>query len=111
MRKTFEEIGLRVIEASSGTAAMQLLNAGGPATIGLVLSDIVMPGFPGNKLAARVAEEWSEVPVLLVSGFGMKAGCAAPALAKPFTPEGLLRAVDELLIATQESQWTDTSPA
>jgi len=99
MTKTFEAAGVPVIEASTGSAAVQLLGVGGPASIGLVVSDIVMPGFPGDKLAARVAEQWPEVPVLLVSAFGMKAGCTGPFLAKPFTPEALLRAVEELLQA------------
>ena len=88
-----------VVEASSGSEAVLLLEAGGSNLIGLVVSDIVMPGFPGDKLAAKVAEQWPEVPVLLISGFGMKASCTGPFLAKPFTPETLLLAIEELLKA------------
>ena len=97
--KTLEDAGLSVVEASSGSEAVPLLEAGGSNLIGLVVSDIVMPGFPGDKLAAKVAEQWPEVPVLLISGFGIKAGCTGPFLAKPFTPEALLLAIEELLKA------------
>jgi CheY-like chemotaxis protein len=102
--KTLEDAGLSVIEASDGSEAVPLLEAGGSNLIGLVVSDIVMPGFPGDKLAAKVAEQWPEVPVLLISGFGMKAGCTGPFLAKPFTPEALLLAIEELLKAGHRPQ-------
>jgi two-component system cell cycle sensor histidine kinase/response regulator CckA len=95
--KTLENAGCSVMEATSGDAAVHLLELGGFASIGLVVSDIVMPGFPGDKLAAKVAEQWPQVPVLLVSGFGMKSGCTGPFLAKPFTPDALLRAVENVL--------------
>ncbi|MGN6392958.1 MAG: hypothetical protein ACTHM9_12010 [Gemmatimonadales bacterium] len=67
------------------------------------MSDSVMPEFRGDKLAAKVAEKWPEVPVLLVSGFGMNPGCTGPFLAKPFTPGTLLRAVEDLLQARSNS--------
>ena len=102
--KTLEDAGLSVVEASDGRKAVSLLEAGGPSLIGLVVSDIVMPGFPGDQLAAKVAEQWPEVPVLLVSGFGMKVGCTGPFLAKPFTPEALLGAIEELLKAGHRPQ-------
>ena len=111
MSRMLEAAGVPVLEAASGPEAVQLLAAGGPSTIGLVVSDIVMPGFPGDKLAAQVAERWPEVPVLLVSGFGMKAGCTGPFLAKPFTAAALLSAVEELLRASYPPQGVDTTPS
>jgi two-component system, cell cycle sensor histidine kinase and response regulator CckA len=109
MTQTLEAAGVPVLEASSASAAEQLLGAGGSTSIGLVVSDIVMPGFPGDKLAARIAEQWPGVPVLLVSGFGMKAGCTGPFLAKPFTPDAFLRAVEELLQASRPSEGIDST--
>jgi DNA-binding NtrC family response regulator len=109
MTKTFEAAGVTVIEASTGSAAVELLSVGGPTSIGLVVSDIVMPGFPADKLAARVAEQWPGLPVLLVSGFGMKAGCTGSFLAKPFTPEALFRAVEDLLRASPPPQSSEPS--
>ena len=106
--KILEDAGLSVVEASDGSEAVPLLEAGGSSLIGLVVSDIVMPGFPGDQLAAKVAEQWPEVPVLLVSGFGMKAGCTGPFLAKPFTPEALLLAIEELLKAGHRPQSVHT---
>jgi CheY-like chemotaxis protein len=75
-----------------------------PASIDLVVSDVVMPEVGGRELAARLALLDPAPPVLYMSGYTgedvvqrglMDAG--APFQPKPFTPDGLARAVRELL--------------
>ncbi len=92
------EAGFRVLEAHSGVEAAAQLAGLGAAVIGLMVSDITMPGMTGVHLADIVAERWPSVPVLLVSGQGGPAtGYIGPFLAKPFQPEALIRAVSALL--------------
>ena len=57
--------GYRVIIASSGLEALELLKAGG---IDMVLSDQMMPGMTGTELAKTVRTTWPKLPFLLVSG-------------------------------------------
>jgi DNA-binding response OmpR family regulator len=72
----------------------------------LVVTDLIMPEQEGIETIAQIREA-SGVPIIAISGSG-KAGDFAPlldaelmgadiTLAKPFTPEALLGAVEELL--------------
>ena len=90
--------GFRVLEAHDGEQAATLLATLGTNAVGLVVSDIRMPGMSGIELAAVVSERWPTLPVLLVSGQGgPPAGYPVPFLPKPFLPERLLAAVHDLL--------------
>ncbi|MDU8911608.1 PAS domain S-box protein [Aestuariicoccus sp. MJ-SS9] len=61
------DIGYRTEEAKTGEQAYEMLKAGTRADV--VFSDLVMPGrFNGFELAARLAEEFPSVKVLLTSG-------------------------------------------
>ena len=86
------EHGHRVLEAGSGAEAVELLRAGRrPA---LVLSDVVMPGMSAPELAAMVAQLAPGTPMLFTSGHAdvvIEPGVAF--VPKPFSPEGLVRAV------------------
>jgi two-component system C4-dicarboxylate transport response regulator DctD len=96
--------GFRVLEAHDGEQAATLLATLGTNAVGLVVSDIRMPGMSGIELAAMVSERWPTVPVLLVSGQGgPPAGYPVPFLPKPFLPERLLAAVHDLLRATADA--------
>ena len=60
----------------------------------------MMPGMGGSELAARVAEISPGTPVLFTSGYTdgeiVRRGLLEPGVAfvaKPFSPEGLVRAV------------------
>jgi CheY-like chemotaxis protein len=64
----------------------------------LVFSDLVMPGERnGLDLARTVRERWPSLPVLLATGYSDAASRATQEgftlLAKPYSPDGLLRAV------------------
>jgi CheY-like chemotaxis protein len=95
--------GYTVLEARNGAEAIALVQ-GNPATIDLVVSDVVMPELGGRELAARLASLDPALPVLYMSGYTgedvIQRGLmdpGAPFQAKPFTPDGLARTVRELL--------------
>jgi len=71
-QRVLQAAGCRVVTASSGMAALQLLRAGstpgGPAPMDLVLTDLVMPGMSGQDLAAAVAEGWPGLPLVAMTG-------------------------------------------
>jgi two-component system, cell cycle sensor histidine kinase and response regulator CckA len=98
--RALADAGYRVLEAESGARALELL-AGGERPA-LVLSDVVMPGISGSALASRIAEIAPGTPVLYTSGYTdgeiVRRGLLEPGVVfvpKPFSPDGLVRAVAE----------------
>ncbi len=93
------ELGYKVIEADSAMAAIAVLESGAP--IGLVLSDVVMPGeIDGVGLAERVSRAFPSIRILLISGFpeARSNGHAGVAprfrlLGKPFDRDQLAAAI------------------
>jgi signal transduction histidine kinase/CheY-like chemotaxis protein len=96
---TLERAGYRVQPASSGEEALRLYFAQPGDPFRLVLSDVVMPKFSGVDLAGRLAKRDGNARVLLMSGqvpadyVRSEIAHQFELLAKPFSPEGLLRAV------------------
>src|SRR4029079_8847358 len=97
-----ESQGYTVLEASGGSEALALL-AEQDGQPDLLLTDVVMPGLNGPQLAQQVRRQLPPLPVLFMTGYtdevlGAAGAEPAPALIKkPFTPEALLRAVDEAI--------------
>jgi PAS domain S-box-containing protein len=98
--RALTEAGFRVLAAESGEQAIELLQTGDRPAV--VLTDVVMPGMSGADLAAAVERVAPGTPVLFTSGYPdgeiLRRGLLAPGaafLAKPFSPEGLVRAVRE----------------
>jgi len=60
-----ETRGYRVVPCTNGQQALQLFKSGG---IDLVLSDLVMPDFTGDKLVAAIKDASPETPAILFSG-------------------------------------------
>ena len=95
--------GYKVLKA--GNAAEALAAADEHAgSIDLLITDVVMPGESGPKLAARVVQKRPGLKVLYVSGYTANAivhhGLVDPGivlLQKPFSREGLGRKVREIL--------------
>jgi len=94
---TLELNGYRVIEAVDGESALVAL-AREPA--GLLISDVQMKPMDGHALLARARREHPDVPVILMTAYGMidKAVSAIRAgavnyLTKPFEPQRLLEEV------------------
>ncbi len=98
-----EELGYRVLTATSGRQALQLL-AEEPG-IALLFSDVVMPGgMNGNELAEQATAVRPALKVLLTSGYTKQTlahsgqvGVVADLLAKPYTPRELARRIRMLL--------------
>jgi CheY-like chemotaxis protein len=93
------EHGHEVRRASSGDEAVVVLE--GDHRFDLVFSDLVMPGGrDGLDVAHFVRERWPGLPVLLATGYSEAAGRAVQEgytlLAKPYIPETLLQAVDDV---------------
>ena len=66
----------------------------------LLISDLAMPGMTGLQLARKARESLSELPVVLMTGFGDKtvADTAVTSfLRKPFKPEEIGSVVREVL--------------
>ena len=77
------DLGFKVIEAESGDDAYSMLKAGTHADI--VFSDLVMPGtLNGYDLAARIAEEFPQIKVLLTSGYASDLVTSRMAHDRPF---------------------------
>jgi len=108
--KVLREHGYRALEAADGAEALGLCDSY-PAPIDAILTDVVMPGMTGGELARAAAHRRPAAKILFMSGHPEDVSARqelaverAPLLAKPFVPEQLLRAVDELLAVA------DTAP-
>ncbi|HET8650834.1 MAG TPA: response regulator [Gemmatimonadales bacterium] len=99
--RTLEAGGCRVLQASDGSEAMELVGRHGRPD--LVLTDFIMQGMDGAALAQRLRERWPDLPILLMSGRlddRERIEAAAPGgelIEKPFKPEDLLRFVSAAL--------------
>jgi CheY-like chemotaxis protein len=99
--------GYKVLEASSGEEAMRRLSRHeGP--LHLVLTDLVMPGMDGRKVADSVRTLHPEVKVVFMSGYTdgalLRHGISrmkGSFLQKPFTLEALTHKVREVLEPSQ----------
>jgi YesN/AraC family two-component response regulator len=96
--------GYTIIEARHGNEAMRIAGAhAGP--IHLLMTDVVMPQMGGRELVQKLSAARPEIKVLFVSGYtdenltpsGGPGGHAF--LQKPFTADGLLRKVRDVLDA------------
>jgi PAS domain S-box-containing protein len=103
VRQMLEGHGLRVVEAASGEEAVTL-GSQLAAPPSLLVTDLTMPGMDGRELADTLTARWPDLRVLYLSGFLSEGLELAPAsrggrafLAKPFTAEQMLAALEHLL--------------
>ncbi len=105
MQRMLAYDGYSVIEAANATEALTAIDTYGP-TIGVLITDIVMPGMHGDELARIVCQRFPHIAVLLVSAYGdaheltsrlQKPGCRF--LAKPFALQTFLETVAGLVLS------------
>ena len=93
-----EDLGHRVIGASSGSHALDILRSDQP--IDLMMTDHLMPGMTGIELAAASREVRPQLPVLLATGYAdlpEGASTDVPRLAKPYHQDQLRDRLEQLL--------------
>jgi two-component system cell cycle sensor histidine kinase/response regulator CckA len=92
------DYGYKVLTASNGQKALQLLNQPG-TKVDLVITDLVMPGMGGRELMERIGQLDPELPVMPTSGYVMAEDkkLGAGYLQKPFTSAELLLKVKAAL--------------
>ena len=93
-------MGLDVLEAGSGGAALELLD-GRADGIDLMVIDFAMPGMNGAELAAAARKKWPDLPVLFVTGYADLTAIASVSedriVQKPFRGGELQRKISLLL--------------
>ena len=94
--------GYRVLEASDGKDALDLFDE--IETLSLLITDMSMPHISGDELAYLALKQFPTAKVLFISGHSDRVladrgvqGLEHGILTKPFTPQLLLQAVEELL--------------
>jgi PAS domain S-box-containing protein len=104
-RRILAQAGYAVLGAADGDEALAVATRH-EAPIALLLTDLVMPGGTGPEVAARVSAARPGIRVLFTSGYADSAVLDRARLdardafiAKPFTSEGLLRKVRDVLDA------------
>ncbi|MEK6768504.1 MAG: MASE1 domain-containing protein [Gemmatimonadota bacterium] len=102
-RRILTRFGYTVLEAADGEAALGHCRAFG-GRIDLLVSDLVMPGMSGRRVAEEVSLVRPEVKLLFMSGYTDDAivrhgvgNVGIPFLQKPFTVEELAGKVREVL--------------
>jgi CheY-like chemotaxis protein len=102
--------GFRVLLASDGAEALELIDRQGPPR--LMLTGPVMGDITGAELARRVSADWPAVPILLMSGASTEelggpaaSGPASDHVQNPFPPELLVARVSEAIAAVERSEW------
>ena len=95
--------GFDVHEARDGIEALELLDRL-DRPVDLLITDIVMPRMGGRELADRVAARLPRVKTVLISGYSDDRPAADEVarpgsvfVSKPFSPDSLRRAVDEVM--------------
>jgi DNA-binding response OmpR family regulator len=85
--------GYRVLEAAGPVEALATLQSA-PERVGLVLTDITMPGMNGKEMVKRIDREAQpHVKVLYMSGYSENMEPGLDLLEKPFTSADLLKRV------------------
>jgi PAS domain S-box-containing protein len=95
--------GYTVLEARTGREALDRMEKD-QHIIDLIISDVVMPELGGRELGSRLAALRPDLPILYMSGYTgdevIQRGLLEPGVPfqqKPFTAEGLIRTVREML--------------
>jgi PAS domain S-box-containing protein len=100
-----EDLGHRVLEASSAGDALDILRRG--EKIDLVVTDHAMPGMTGAQLATIIGAERPDLPIVLATGYAeLPSGIGAGLLKldKPFRQADLARLIDQAMQGRSSSR-------
>jgi len=110
LRETLEVNGYTVLVAGNAEEGLRSA-AEHDRPIHLLVTDVVLPGPSGRKLADELSRTRPQTKVLYISGYTDEAiirhgifGPGVPFLSKPFSSEVLLRTITELLGRSESSQ-------
>jgi two-component system chemotaxis response regulator CheY len=105
IQKAIKPMGLEVLKASNGNEVFELLEKEG-SDIGVIFMDWNMPGMNGFDClkALKKNDKYKDIPVLMISteaeeekvDMAKEAG-AKGYLSKPFTPEKLIKFINETI--------------
>ena len=102
----FEHLGFKTVYRDSADGALKLLEGG--TKFDLVFSDIVMPGaIDGVGLAREIRTRYSDLPVILTTGYSDAAQAAPPdlpILRKPFDADSLKDFIENTMDANHAAQ-------
>lgn len=86
----------KVLVAANGPEALNHFRS--PVKIDLLLTDFSMPIMDGMQLIENLRAQNINIPAVLITGTGTEfSGCDIPVLKKPFSQEGLLKAVRDAI--------------
>jgi signal transduction histidine kinase len=89
-----EQLGHRVLVASSAMTALEMLDRAQP--VDLVITDHAMPGMTGSELANRIRASRPELPIILATGYADVPSSndhEMPRLDKPYRLDNLSSAI------------------
>jgi CheY-like chemotaxis protein len=91
LAETLQDFGYAVLTAASGEEALPLLVS--DRGVGMVITDVRMPGMSGLELADEIRRRWPMVKVVLISGYFMPQAEPRRFLKKPFHMKDLASVV------------------
>lgn len=95
LAETLTEFGYEVEQASSGEAAIAVLDR--RDDIGLLITDVRMPGMNGLELAERARQRDARLRIIVISGYFLPQSIDQQFLKKPFRIQELVGAVSKAL--------------
>jgi signal transduction histidine kinase/CheY-like chemotaxis protein len=106
VRQVLGKAGYEVVEAHDGVEGLEVLRSQA-SSIGLVLTDLVMPRMSGTAMHDAARASGLGTPFVFVSGYSeeqlaVDTRADIPLLQKPFTPAALLEAI--------ETAWNSRTP-
>jgi CheY-like chemotaxis protein len=91
LAETLAEFGYGVVQASSGEEALPLLES--RLDIGMLITDVRMPGMSGLELAELARRRHARLKVIVISGYFLPQPITDRFLKKPFHMHELASAV------------------
>ncbi len=95
-----QSAGFTVLEAKNGKEALRLVHRKA-LELRVLVADVIMPGMNGPELAKELLREYPRLKIIFISGYpenvlhGNQRLANAFYLRKPFSVEGLMRAVEK----------------